>query len=67
MVTGTVTSFNTAEGYGLITPEDGSATVFVHYTAVASDGFRELREGQQVQYEAVQGPEGLQATTVHPL
>jgi CspA family cold shock protein len=67
MATGTVTSFNTVEGYGLITPDDGSATVFVHYTAVTGDGFRELQEGQQVTFEAMQGPAGLQATTVHPI
>lgn len=66
MATGTVTSFNTVEGYGLITPDDGSATVFVHYTAVTGDGFRDLQEGQHVQFETVQGPNGLQATAVRP-
>lgn len=67
MATGTVTSFNTVEGYGLIAPDDGSPTVFVHYTVVAGDGFRELQEGQQVQFEAEPGPTGLQATTARPL
>jgi CspA family cold shock protein len=67
MVTGPVTSFNTVEGYGLITPDDHSATVFVHFSTIAGDGFRELPEGQKVQFEADQGPTGLQATTVRPL
>lgn len=67
MATGTVTSFNTVEGYGLITPDDGSPTVYVHYTAVSGDGFRDLREGQKVTFETAQGPDGLQATTVRPL
>ncbi len=67
MVTGTVTSFNTAEGYGLIAPDDHSATVFVHFSAIAGEGFRELSEGQKVDFEAQQGPAGLQATAVRPL
>jgi cold shock protein len=67
MATGTVTSFNTAEGYGLIAPDDHSATVFVHFSAVDGDGFRELHESQKVEYEAQQGPAGLQATMVRPL
>lgn len=67
MITGTVTSFNTVEGYGLIASDDDSATVFVHFTAIAGDGFRQLQEGQKVEYEAEQGPAGLQATSVRPL
>ncbi|MCY1157469.1 MAG: cold-shock protein [Citricoccus sp.] len=67
MATGTVTSFNTVEGYGLIAPDDHSGTVYVHFTAVDGDGFRELQEGQQVEYEAERGPAGLQATTVRVL
>jgi CspA family cold shock protein len=67
MATGTVTLFNTVEGYGLITPDDHSATVYVHFTAVHGDGFRELREGQRVEFDAQQGPAGLQATSVRPL
>jgi CspA family cold shock protein len=67
MATGTVKSFNAVEGYGLITPDDGSATVFVHFTAVDGEGFGELTQGQQVEFEAAQGPAGLQATAVRPL
>ncbi len=67
MATGTVTSFNIVEGYGLIAPDDDSPTVYVHFTAIAGEGFRELQEGQKVEYQAQTGPAGLQATAVHPL
>ena len=64
MATGTVKWFNDAKGFGFIAPEDGSEDVFVHYSAISSDGFRSLQEGQKVSYEVVPGPKGSQAAGV---
>ena len=63
---GTVKWFNDAKGFGFIAPEDGSADVFVHYSAISAKGFRSLQEGQRVSYEVVQGPKGSQASNVVP-
>jgi len=62
-VTGTVKWFNSSKGYGFIERQDGS-DVFVHYTAIQSDGYRTLQEGQQVEFAIEQGPKGLQAAQV---
>jgi CspA family cold shock protein len=64
---GTVKWFNDAKGFGFIAPEDGSADVFVHYSAISSKGFRSLQEGQRVSYEVQQGPKGAQAAGVQPV
>ena len=64
---GTVKWFNDAKGFGFIAPEDGSADVFVHYSAISSKGFRSLQEGQRVSYEVQQGPKGAQAAGVEPV
>jgi len=61
---GTVKWFNDAKGFGFIAPEDGSADVFVHFSAINSQGFRSLQEGQRVSFEVVQGPKGAQAAGV---
>ena len=61
--TGTVKWFNGGKGYGFIEQESGE-DVFVHYSAIQSDGFRNLEEGQRVEFEVEQGPKGLQATNV---
>ena len=66
MATGTVKWFNDSKGFGFISPADGSADVFVHFSAVQGDGFRTLAEGQTVNYEVENGPKGLQATQVNP-
>ena len=63
---GTVKWFNDAKGFGFIAPEDGSADVFVHYSAIAAKGFRSLQEGQRLSFEVVQGPKGSQASNVTP-
>jgi len=62
-VTGTVKWFNASKGYGFIAREDGP-DVFVHYSAIQTEGFRTLQEGQQVEFEVEQGPKGLQAANV---
>jgi CspA family cold shock protein len=64
MVTGTVKWFNESKGFGFIAPSDGSADVFVHFSAIQGDGFRTLVEGQKVNFEVEKGPKGLQAARV---
>ena len=64
MATGTVKWFNDAKGFGFITPDDGSADLFVHHTEIKSEGFRSLQEGQAVSYKATQGQKGMQASEV---
>ena len=63
MSTGTVKWFNDAKGFGFITQEGGK-DVFVHHTAIMSEGFRTLAEGERVQFDVVEGPKGLQAKNV---
>ena len=63
MPVGTVKWFNPEKGFGFITQEDGD-DVFVHFKAIAGDGFKTLDEGQKVEFEIVKGPKGLQAENV---
>lgn len=63
MVKGTVKWFNATKGYGFISTENGE-DVFVHYSAIRGDGFKTLEEGQEVEFEIVQGEKGPQATDV---
>lgn len=64
MAVGTVKWFNAEKGFGFIAPEDGSADVFVHFTAIQGSGFKELQENDRVEFETQQGPKGLQAADV---
>jgi cold shock protein len=61
--TGTVKWFNATKGYGFITRSSGD-DVFVHYSAIESDGYKTLNEGQRVEFTIVQGPKGLAASNV---
>lgn len=62
-IKGTVKWFNAGKGYGFIASERGE-DVFVHYSAVQSEGYRSLEEGQQVEFTVQPGPKGLQASNV---
>jgi cold shock protein len=63
MEKGTVKWFNGAKGYGFIT-RNGGDDVFVHHKAIVGNGFKNLNEGDQVEFEVEKGPKGLQATNV---
>ena len=64
MEQGTVKWFNKTKGFGFIARQDGGADVFVHFKAIIGEGFRELHEGDKVEFEVEQGPKGLQAANV---
>ena len=64
MAQGSVKWFNAEKGFGFIAQADGGADVFVHFTAIQSDGYRSLDENQTVEFDIVQGPKGPQADNV---
>jgi CspA family cold shock protein len=64
VTTGTVKWFNADKGYGFISPDDGSADLFVHHSAILGDGYKTLAESAKVQYEPGHGDKGPQATKV---
>jgi CspA family cold shock protein len=64
MATGTVKWFNSEKGFGFITQDDGGPDVFVHFSAITGNGYRNLEENQKVEFEVTQGPKGLQASNV---
>ena len=64
MVKGTVKWFNDAKGFGFIEQEGGGEDVFVHHTAIMSDGYRSLKEGQSVEFEITKEQKGLRAANV---
>ena len=67
MATGTVKWFNAEKGYGFIAQDAGGPDVFVHYSAIQSDGYKSLEENQQVEFEITQGQKGPQAENVRPV
>jgi cold shock protein len=67
MAQGTVKWFNADKGFGFIAPDDGTADVFVHYSAIDTGGYRSLEENQKVEYSVNQGPKGPQAAQVRAL
>jgi len=67
MTTGNVKWFSSEKGFGFITPEDGSADVFVHFSAITGEGYKELAEGQKVEFDVTQGQKGPQASNVKPV
>lgn len=64
MATGKVKWFNDAKGFGFIEQEDDGKDIFVHFSAIQDEGFKTLREGQEVSFDVVEGPKGPQATNV---
>jgi CspA family cold shock protein len=67
MQTGIVKWFNDQKGFGFICPDNQGDDLFVHHTAIRTDGFRTLKEGQRVEFEATRGAKGMQATNVRPI
>jgi cold shock protein len=67
MAQGTVKWFNAEKGFGFIAQEDGSDDVFVHYSAIQTQGYKSLDENQRVEFDVTQGPKGPQAENVRPL
>ena len=64
--TGTIIYFNADKGYGFITPDEGGKDVFVHFSAITSEGFKTLAEGARVEFEPAEGEKGPEARNVVP-
>jgi len=64
MATGTVKWFSASKGFGFIAPKDGGADLFIHFSNISGSGYRNLEEGQKVEFEAQQGKKGMEATNV---
>ena len=67
MAEGTVKWFNDSKGFGFITPDDGGKDLFVHFSAIQSNGFKTLEENQKVSYDVTSGPKGDQATNIQSI
>ncbi|SHN43157.1 cold-shock protein [Cryptosporangium aurantiacum] len=67
MATGTVKWFNAEKGFGFIAPDGGGADVFAHYSAIQTQGYKELSDGQAVEFDVTQGQKGPQAANIRPL
>ena len=66
-MTGTIKKFLDGKGFGFITPDEGEADVFFHQTEIQMEGFRTVSEGQRVEFEVEDGPQGLSARPVRPI
>ncbi len=64
MINGTVKWFNDSKGFGFITPDNGGGDVFAHFSAIQSQGFKSLQEGQRVSFEVTKGAKGDQASNI---
>ncbi len=64
MATGLVKWFNDAKGFGFITPDAGGADVFIHFSAIAMDGYKTLKQGSKVSFDLVEGPKGQHAHNI---
>lgn len=64
MATGSVKWFNDSKGFGFITPEGGGEDLFAHFSAIQSNGFKTLAEGQRVSFDITNGPKGKQASNI---
>ena len=67
MAAGTVKWFNDSKGFGFITPDQGGEDLFVHVSTIQGNGFKTLKEGQQVTFDVTRGPKGEQASNVMPV
>lgn len=66
MATGTVKWFSDAKGFGFIEPDEGGPDVFAHFSAIAMEGFRTLKQGSRVSFEVTEGPKGALAQNIQP-
>jgi len=64
MVTGVVKWFNNAKGFGFVSPDEGGDDVFAHFSAIAMEGYKSLKQGQKVVFEITEGPKGLFAENI---
>lgn len=67
MATGTVKWFSDAKGFGFIEPDEGGADIFAHFSAIAMEGFRTLKQGSRVSFEVTEGPKGALAQNIQPV
>ena len=67
MATGIVKWINDSKGFGFITPDGGGEELFAHFSAIQSNGYRKLTEGQQVSFDVTTGPKGKQAANIRPI